>query len=332
MTRWPPRYLPLRPAVARTLQGGLLLGLMVAVTRGRPAPESGLVFTLAYLLGVGAAAGAFFAGLRGWISRGRFRVDEDGLWVGWPRRRGPIPWTRLDGIEATACALVWRDQEGASHSLDWRLTTPHLRAPFHRAIREHCEARETRRTLSLPTSRDGFETQRLRVRPWRAEDWPAFRHAYLAPEMRRGYGGSIWRGRVSRRNFAEIQAAHGHPWGWYWALEEKSTGVVIGLADAALLTCSPPRLRLGYGVFAVNRRKGYATEAVSAIVEVFGAEGGVDAIEATFDGANVGSQIVLSRCGFRGEDPSEPSQMGQRTYRWARGSGAAGGASKGGGD
>ena len=324
MTRWPPRYLPLRPAVARTLQGGLLLVLIVAVTCGRPSPEAGLVLTLGYLLGVGAAGGALFAGLRGWISRGRFRVDEDGLWVGWPRRSGPIPWTALAGIEATDRAMVPRDVEGERRPLDWRLASPELRIPFLQAIREYCDARETRRALSLPTSRDVFDTPRLRMRPWSAEDWPAFRHAYLSPEMRRGYSEPIWRARVSRRNYDGIQAFHALPWGWFWALEEKTSGAVIGLADASLLSCSPPRLRLGYGVFAAHRRQGYATEAVSAIVDAFGIEGGVDVLEATFTPANIGSKRVLERCGFRGEEP--PGQLLPRpcTFRWERGSSASG--------
>jgi len=150
----------------------------------------------------------------------------------------------------------------------------------------------------------------------------AFRHAYLAPEMSHGYPGPIWRARVSRRYFAEIQTFHEYPWAWFWALEEKASETVIGLADVSLSSCTPGAVRIGYGVFARHRRQGYATETVEAIIEAFGGHGGVESIVARFDPMNIASRGVLERCGFREKDVPSSNNRQPCVFSWERDPGA----------
>lgn len=316
MTRWPRYTLSLRPALARGLQVVFLSAVVLTVGFWRPSGSVGLAMTLGLLMVVGIVAGAAFASMHAWLSRGRFWVDEGGLWVGWPCRRGPIPWSHLAGSEAGDGGLVCRDDQGREKVLSWGLSNPADRQGFVDVIQQYCVDRVHRLTLPLPAGDQVLTTARLHLRPWRASDWVAFRRAYLAPEMTRGQQGPRFGRRISRHTFRRLQASNAQPWAWFWALEDRAENRVIGLAEATLVSCAPSVVRIGYGVFGEKRRQGYAKEAVIALVEAFGHSAGVDQVEAILQPANVASRRVLEHSGFEECSASTSADDGMITLCW----------------
>ena len=94
---------------------------------------------------------------------------------------------------------------------------------------------------------------------------------------------------------------------WYavWLIGRKNGGRIGELCFKGL---SPDgTAEIGYGLLPEFRGKGYATEAVKAVVEWALGQPGVTAIEAETDAENTASQRVLAKAGFvptgtRGEE------------------------------
>ena len=63
-------------------------------------------------------------------------------------------------------------------------------------------------------------------------------------------------------------------------------------------------IELGYGLSPSYWGRGYATEAVTALIAAAFASGRVDQVVATTDADNHHSQAVLRRAGFRAENPA----------------------------
>jgi ribosomal-protein-alanine N-acetyltransferase len=97
-----------------------------------------------------------------------------------------------------------------------------------------------------------------------------------------------------------------------WVLVERTTGVVVG--DAGFL--GPPGddgiVEIGYSVLPDRRRRGYATEAVDALLGWAFATDGVREVIARTDPANVASIRVLEANGFR------PSGKLEGHLTWSR--------------
>lgn len=90
--------------------------------------------------------------------------------------------------------------------------------------------------------------------------------------------------------------AHNRPWGLY-AIVENASGLSVG----GIGFKHPPNehgdVEIGYGVCASMQGRGVATEAVLAMCEI--ARRGARAVIAETKRANVASQRVLEKCGFR---------------------------------
>jgi [ribosomal protein S5]-alanine N-acetyltransferase len=86
-------------------------------------------------------------------------------------------------------------------------------------------------------------------------------------------------------------------WG-HWQVVERSSGLVIG----GIGFLAPPArgtVEIGYGIVPSHQGRGYATDAVRAVVRWASAQSSVTEIVAGTDGDNLASQRVLEKVGFR---------------------------------
>lgn len=94
------------------------------------------------------------------------------------------------------------------------------------------------------------------------------------------------------------------PWG-VRAIGERSSGAMVGHVGfhtrpgpAYLAATAPDGVELGYTVFPAHRRRGYATEAVAAMIGWAAAQG-VRRFVLSISPENVPSQAIAARLGFR---------------------------------
>ncbi len=116
------------------------------------------------------------------------------------------------------------------------------------------------------------ETARLRLRPHRREDYDACLAMWTDPLVVRHIGGKP---STAQQVWSRILTYMGH---WqamnfgYWAIEEKSTGKFIGeIGFADFKREIAPSMRsvpeLGFALVSSAHGKGYASEAVRAVLE-----------------------------------------------------------------
>jgi RimJ/RimL family protein N-acetyltransferase len=137
----------------------------------------------------------------------------------------------------------------------------------------------------------------LRLRPVAAADLDALHALLIHPEVRR----SLLAGEIVSRDFVARTIASSES-----AFARRSCGLytVLGLDDDLLLgMCGfqssgvPPERQLVYALAPAVRGRGYASEAVRAVVASARAAGLTSIIAAT-DAANAASIAVLRACGF----------------------------------
>jgi RimJ/RimL family protein N-acetyltransferase len=101
---------------------------------------------------------------------------------------------------------------------------------------------------------------------------------------------------------------------------ERSSGLVVG----GIGFFGPPReggeVEIGYGIVPSRQGRGYATEALRAMIEMAWADARVRAMVAGTDPGNAASQRVLEKAGFR--RVAVPGEFRYRLSRPALGSGA----------
>ena len=106
--------------------------------------------------------------------------------------------------------------------------------------------------------------------------------------------------------------AHQDQWEWYaiWMIELKD-GTHIGELCFKGLSADGIA-EIGYGISEEYQNKGYATEAVKAVLDWAFAHTEVTAIEAETDPDNTASKRVLEKCGF-----ALNGVIGEEGPRWA---------------
>ncbi|MBX5467981.1 MAG: GNAT family N-acetyltransferase [Firmicutes bacterium] len=142
-----------------------------------------------------------------------------------------------------------------------------------------------------------LETARLRVRPLRSEDLPAFAALMADPAVCRFLEiGPI-------RSLAELQVL----WAWYvhqgrHGVELRETGTWIGTVGVAL-SSNPfyPGGMVGYELARPYWGQGYMREALGAVIAAVFAERQVHRLAAFVMADNAPSQRLLRRLGFRHE-------------------------------
>lgn len=144
-----------------------------------------------------------------------------------------------------------------------------------------------------------LETDRLRLRLWRQEDFEIYAAYYAREETARFVGGVMARDKAWRH----MAALAGH---WtlkgfgVWAVEEKASGDFIGAAGL----WEPegwPELEVGYWLVNMAHGKGYATEAASSARHHAYSRLGATTLVSYIDPSNTPSRKVAERLGAREE-------------------------------
>ncbi|GHJ52338.1 hypothetical protein Nm8I071_16450 [Nonomuraea sp. TT08I-71] len=141
-------------------------------------------------------------------------------------------------------------------------------------------------------SNPDLTTDRLVLRPWPAEEAAAVVAGERRPHWAADYPAD------GDRMIAGIIAGnpdqpHGHR-----LIVERETGLTVG-AIGLKLPVTDGAVEFGYGLAASRRCRGYATEAVRALVAHARTLPGVTLVYATVDPANVPSVRVLEKAGLR---------------------------------
>ena len=166
-----------------------------------------------------------------------------------------------------------------------------------------------------------IETERLRLRAHRKEDFRDSAEMWAHPDVFRYIGGRPF---SAEEVWARLLRYAGH-WQWmefgFWAIEEKSTGAFVGEAGFAEFKreLEPPTLgvpEIGWVLAPRVHGQGYATEAVRAVV-AWGDE--------RFDSArtvclihpeNLRSVRVAEKCGYK--EFQRTTYKGQATILFER--------------
>ena len=159
-------------------------------------------------------------------------------------------------------------------------------------------------TQTTPRAIPVLETERLRLRPHRPGDFDFSVALWADPIVTRYIGG---RGLTREEVWGRLLRYDGH-WAMlgfgYWALEEKSSGTFLGeLGFADLQREIEPRLdgmaEIGWVLAPQHHGKGYATEAVRAVVNWGDAHLSNSRMVALIHPENMASLRVAGKFGFR---------------------------------
>lgn len=158
-----------------------------------------------------------------------------------------------------------------------------------------------------------LETPRLLLRRFREEDLEPFLTYRNQPEVARYQSWIRW----SRDQGVEFireqrQADPGDLGRWFqYAMELKETGELIGDCGLCVKVATPKTAEIGFSVAPGHQRKGFATEAVEAVVDHAVRELGVERIIAVAMRDNDRSATLLHRLGLRHGPPERVWFKGQ---------------------
>ena len=149
----------------------------------------------------------------------------------------------------------------------------------------------------------GLETARLKLRRFRESDLEPFMAYRNDPEVSR-YQGWVSVGEPAARLFvAEMQhASPGKPGEWFqFAIEEQASGALAG--DCALRRGleEPRQAEIGYSLARAFQGRGYALEAISALLAYAFRRFDLHRVVAITDVRNLPSVRLLERLGLRRE-------------------------------
>ena len=140
-----------------------------------------------------------------------------------------------------------------------------------------------------------LETERLRLRSWRNEDFEHFAAYYDDENLARYIGGTCDRATAWRR-FAAI-VGHWQLRGYGpWAVEEKTSGAFVG-GVGLWFPEGWPELEVGYWLVAAMQGKGYASEALMRSKSYAFDELGAETLVSYIHPENLASIRVAERAG-----------------------------------
>ena len=149
-----------------------------------------------------------------------------------------------------------------------------------------------------------LETERLILRMWRAEDHEQYAKLFADPEVMRFLGGKTLGPAESWRHLA-FMIGHWHLLGYgLWAVEEKSSGTLIGRIGF-LNPVGWPGFELGWTLAREFWGKGYATEGARRALNYAFTELDRDHVISCIDPDNTASIRVAERLGEKVEGETE---------------------------
>lgn len=144
-------------------------------------------------------------------------------------------------------------------------------------------------------------TDRLALRRSRPEDAETISAYRSDPEVSRGQGWECTDPATVRDEIVRMaRRAPGEPGGWVqFSLEERASGRLVGDIGLSPADGEPGVIKVGYTVSPAFQGRGYATEAVGALVSYAFETLGVDVVRAYADAENTPSIRVAEKVGLR---------------------------------
>ncbi len=144
-------------------------------------------------------------------------------------------------------------------------------------------------------------TQRLSLRRSRPEDATTISAYRSDPEVHRYQGWDRLDPEGIRAQIEEMAPrAPGEPGGWVqFSVEERDGGRLVGDVGLSLADGEDGVIKIGYTIAPAFQGRGYATEAVGALVAYAFETLGADVVRAYASGENVASMHVAEKVGMR---------------------------------
>jgi RimJ/RimL family protein N-acetyltransferase len=159
----------------------------------------------------------------------------------------------------------------------------------------------TLRAMRADPGFEAIETDRLRLRRSRPDDAEEISRYRSDPDVNRQQGWERTDPEGVRRDIEEMAVrAPGEPGGWVqFSVEEREGGRLVGDVGLSPADGEPGVIKVGYTIDPAYQRRGYATEAVGALVR-YAFEGlGADVVRAYASANNAASIRVAERVGMR---------------------------------
>jgi RimJ/RimL family protein N-acetyltransferase len=147
-------------------------------------------------------------------------------------------------------------------------------------------------------------TERLTLRPFRAEDLPAFVAYRRAPEVARYQSWDTTYSMADARRFlaAQEQVVFGQPGEWVQlAAVDSGGGKLYGDCAVRVAADQPATAELGVTLAPEHQGRGLASEALAAVIGRLFEEHDMHRIYAETDDRNAGVHRLFERLGFRCE-------------------------------
>lgn len=149
-------------------------------------------------------------------------------------------------------------------------------------------------------------TERLRLRWMDARDTDAQFALFADPDVTRYWSGAAWTERAQAEAFiAGTVADYASGAGVRFAIElvesDGTSGAMIGNANLHHFVDASRRCEIGYALASSHWSRGYASEALRAVIDYGFSTLDLNRIEADIDPANIASGRVLEKLGFRKE-------------------------------
>ncbi len=155
--------------------------------------------------------------------------------------------------------------------------------------------------MRIDTDFQPLLTDRLVLRRSRPEDAETISAYRSDPEVNRYQGWRRTDPTGIRRDIEEMAGrAPGEPGGWVQlSVEERGSGLLVGDVGLNLAEGEPGVIKVGYTIAPEYQGRGYATEAVRALVAYVLGALGADVVRAYADAENVASTRVAEKVGMR---------------------------------
>lgn len=146
-----------------------------------------------------------------------------------------------------------------------------------------------------------IEGERLRLRPYRADDVDAVYALYSDPAVTRYWSHPAWTTRQQAEEYIAARLSLETPAVHAWCVAERAGDAMIGTTTLFSLSGPHRRAEIGYSLLSAHQGQGHALEALQlALSHAFDVLG-LERIEADIDPRNSASIRLVERLGFRRE-------------------------------